>query len=278
MNATPRTLALIIVALAALPASAALAGEAAPAGITVTAQGLRIIKAPPGGNDKLRAFNWSPGTSVALLVTAPAGGLVSFDREASKVTAFTDDKGTDLTKSEAKQKFMWDKTGFEMMPSFSDDGKQCATEVRAPGVPAAGATLLNVAGEIALQVATQKKDFAAENVALKPDTKIAAGPIPFTITKTGKPEWGGDDAAFAVTLEAKQDLHNVAEVQFFDAAGKKIEAKRGSSSRMGFMNNVTVTWEYNLKAKAETAKIVITYWMDMRQVSVPFALRLGVGL
>ncbi|MCY3023220.1 MAG: hypothetical protein NTW87_29945 [Planctomycetota bacterium] len=267
-----------LLALAGLNTWGIAAGESGPAGATVEAQGLRIVKPSPGGNDKLRAFNWFSGTTLALLVTVPQGGLVSFDRDASKVTSFADDKGKDLTKSDGKGRFMSDKAGFEMMPNFSEDGKQCTTDVRAPGVPAQGATKLAVAGELVFQIATQKKDFAAENVALKADTKVAAGPIPFTITKVGKPEWGGDEAAFCITLEAKQDLSSVADIQFQDAAGKKIEGRRGSTSRMGFMNNVTITWEYNLKAKADAARIVITYWTDMKKVTVPFALNVGVGL
>lgn len=258
---------------------AALAGEASPAGVTVQAHGLRIVKPAPGGDDKLRAFNWFSGTSVSLLITVPQGGLLEVDRKASKLTAFTDDKGKDLTKAEdtKQQRFSRD-AGFSMSSNISEDGKVCVSEVDAPGVPSKGATVMTVNGTLVFRAATKKQDFTAENVALKAGSAIKAGAVAFNITETGKPQWGGDDDAFAVTLEAKQDVSSIAGIEFFDAAGKKIEAKRGSSSSMSFGNNVTVTWQYNLKAKADAAKIVVSYWTDMQKLTVPVDLKVGLGM
>jgi hypothetical protein len=145
-------------------------------------------------------------------------------------------------------------------------------------VPTKGATVLTVTGTMVFHAATKKQDFAAENVALKAGSAIKAGAVPFTITKVGKPEWGGEGDAFAVTLEAKQDVSAIAAIEFFDAAGKKIESKRGSTSTMSFGDSVTVTWEYNLKAKADAAKIVISYWMDMQKLTVPVELTVGLGM
>jgi len=254
------------------------AGESTPSGVTVEVLGLRIVKPAPGSNDRLRAFNWrTPGTTVALLLTVPQGGLVAFDREASKVTAFIDDKGKDLTKSEVKNNFGRDAAAFEMMPTISKDGKQCSAEVSAPGVPTRGCATLTVSGEAALQVATQKKDFTAEKVALKPGTRISAGAIGFTIERAGKPEWGDEDG-FSVALQAKQKLDSIADVQFFDAAGKQIEANRTSTRSMESMNDVTVTWTYRLKSKVDSAKIVFWYWTDKRKITVPINLTIGMGL
>jgi hypothetical protein len=258
---------------------AALAGEAPMTGVTVQAHGLRIVKPAPGGDDKLRAFNWFSGTSVSLLITAPQGGLLEVDRNASKLTAFTDDKGKDLTKAEdAKQQRFSRDAGFSMSSNISEDGKVCVSEVDAPGVPSKGATVMTVTGTLVFRAATKKKDFTAENVALKAGSAIKAGSIPLTITKVGKPEWGGEDDAFAVTLEAKQDLSSIAGIEFFDAAGKKVESRRGSSSSMSFGDSVTITWEYNLKNKLNTAKIVISYWMDMKKLTVPVDLKVGLGM
>jgi hypothetical protein len=56
----------------------AVANSADPA-LTVAAHGVRVIAPPPGEDDGLRAFNDNPGTTVALIVTDPQGGLVAFD-------------------------------------------------------------------------------------------------------------------------------------------------------------------------------------------------------
>lgn len=249
-----------------------------PSGVKVEVHGVRIIKPAPVGNDQLRAFHWEAGTAVGLLFTVPEGGLLKIDSKASKVTKFVDDKGTDLTKASApKNSFGGNKTTFSMMPKVSKDTKQGSTEVVAPGLPATGSTTLKLVGEAALQLATGKKDFEAAAVALNAGSSVNAGPIPLTI-KSAKQQQEFGDSVFSVTLQAKQSLDSIADIQFFDAQGKKIESRRNGAFQMGFMKNVTVSWTYDLKRKVDSAKIVITHWMDMRTVIVPFDMTISMGL
>jgi len=266
----------VLVAVLGLAVWRGAASTSRAAEVKVEAHGLRIVKPAPGGDQKMRAFNWNPGTTVALLLTVPGGGLLGLDRDESRVKAVMDDKGKDLGKPDVPSKFGRNKPEFGMMPDISEDGKQCSVELTAPGLPTKGATQLKISAEAVLLVATQKKAYVAEKVALKPGAKIGAGPIPLTIKSAGKPDWG--DAALSIELEANQKLDNIAEIQFFDAAGKKIDADRGGTQSMGFMDKVTVTWTYNLSRKVDVAKIVISYWTDKRAVRVPFRLALDLGL
>jgi hypothetical protein len=252
------------------------AAAAATAAATFEASGLRIVKPVPGGDDHLRGFNYSPGTSLGILVTAAQGGIIAIDGDASQVASVTDDKGKDLTKPDIKSEFGDDKAEFGMMPEISADGKRCQMEVNAPGVPTKGATALSVTGTVVLQMATQKKDFTADKVVFKPGAQIKAGDIAFTVESVDKPE--GDDSDFSVTLAAKQSLDSVAEIQFFDAAGKKIESARNSSMRSGFGDSVSVTWKYGLKTKVAPAKLVVSSWTDLKKVTLPVNLTVGVGL
>jgi hypothetical protein len=255
-----------------------MAADPAPApAVKLDVQGIRIVKPAPGGNDKMRAFNWTPGTTLALLISLPQGGLISIDRDASKVASVTDDKGKDLTKAEQKDNFGRDEVSFEMSPEISPDGKLCSTELEIPGTPGKGASSITVAGTLVLQVGTQKKDFSSAVVTLQPDAKINAGAIPLTVTKIGKPGWGDDDYKYAITLSAKQALDDIVDIQFFDAGGKKIESKRGPTQSMKMMNAVTVDWEFQFKNKVDAAKVVVTYWMDRKAVSVPIKLSTGIG-
>jgi len=254
------------------------AGTNSVARPTVTVQGLRLVKPAPGDNDRMRAFNWSRGTTVSLLFTLPSGGLIATDRDASRITVFSDDKGKDLTKPDGESKFGRDEASFEMSPNITADGKFCLTEVDAPAVPTPGATSLILNGRLVCVVATQKKEFKSENVALKPDTKITAGSMPLTITKIGKPDWGGEDAVFSVTFETNQKIDAIESIKFLDGAGKEIGSSRSSTQTMNMMDHVTVTTTYNLKAKAETATIVISQWMDLKKVAIPFRLHIGVGM
>jgi hypothetical protein len=256
---------------AALWARATAGGEPALTDIKVEAQGVRVIK-PVAGNDRLRPLNGSGGTTVALLVTSPQGGLCTMEYEESKITSFTDDKGKDLTPSEKKSS-SFDRTGFEMSPSVGEDGKQCLANAHAPGQPTKGASSVTVSGEIVVQMATQKKDFAAENIALQPGTPVNAGPIPFLVMRAT-----GLAGTWSVTLQAKQDLASIAEIQFFESNGKKIEARRGGWQRSAHEKNITVSWDYSLKTTVDTVKIVITCWSDMKKVAIPFKLTAGMGL
>jgi hypothetical protein len=247
--------------------------------ITIESHGLRIGKPAPGYDDTELTFDRMPsGTSVGLLIKVPQGGLVVFDSDSSKLKSFIDDKGKDLTKSDIKKtEIGLDLPPFEAMPHISKDGKLCRATLTVPSTPTKDATKLTISGEAVMKIATQKKDYSADKVELKKDSKINAGPIPLTITRAGKPEWSGDGNEFAVVLEAKQNLDSILDIQFFDAAGKKIDANRFSTSSSGFTNNVSVTWEYQIKSKVDSAKIVITYWTDMKTVVVPFNMTFGVG-
>jgi hypothetical protein len=255
------------------------ADDSTQSDITIEAHGLRIGKPVPGYNDDELTFDrMPPGTSVGLLIKVPQGGLVVFDCDSSKLKSFIDDKGKDLTKPDIKKEYGL-LPPFEVVPHISEDGKLCRATLTVPGIPAKDATKMTISGEVVMKIATQKKDYSAEKIELKKDTKINAGPIPLNITRVGKPELSGGEYNFAIVLEAKQNLDSIADIQFFDAAGKKIESNRCGVSwdNLKPMNDYTVSWEYQLKDKVDAAKIVITYWDDMKTVVVPFNLKIGVG-
>ena len=266
----------ILIAICVLSSSVHGQDEAAPSDLAVTAQGLRIVKPAPEGQDDLRAFSWTTGTTIALLVSAPKGGLIAFDDDASELKLFLDDKRSDLLKAKPADEMFGRDAGFGMMPSISEDGKYCLVEANVVGVPTEGSTRLAVGGDLVVKMATEKKDFTAESVALKKGTKVEAGSIPMTISEAGEPDWG--DAPLAITLEAKTSLDTVADIQFFDVDGKEIESETAGESSMGFGNQVTVDRTYNLGRKVDTANITITYWTDLKNVTVPFQVVVGVGL
>jgi len=247
----------------------------------VEVRGVRIVGDGYGeGMEGIRPFNWSKGTTIVLLVSKPDGGIVEVSE--AKATTFVDDKGTNLAAPQTRGGFMMSGGG---MSQISDDGKACMAEINADRVPAKGATLISAKGTILLKCGSKKETVEQKNVALKQGTAITAGPFNLKITKTGEPEmmfgWGGDDEnkdAWQVTLQAKQDLSNVAEINFLDAAGKEIEVSDGGTSSMSFGNSVTVDKSFILPKQMDPATIAITYWADLKEVKVPFDLKATVGL
>jgi hypothetical protein len=248
--------------LAVLAAACCVAPEAV-AEWNVQVAGLRVVAPAPGGDDGLRAFNWSPGVTVSLLVTAQQGNIVSVDNNKSKITSFTDDKGTVLSAATARRSFS----------SSSESGPSVIIEANASGQPTKGATLLNIVGKIVAQTASQTKQFAAENVAFKTGTEFRIGNIPLTIAGT---RLSGKD--LTVTLKAKQDLAAVSRLEFYDEQENKIESRRSSWSTSGSGPDMNVSWDFILKENAERGKIVATCWTDLKTVEVPFSVKAGVGL
>ena len=110
------------------------------------------------------------------------------------------------------------------------------------------------------------------------------GPIPLTIKYAGKPRYGGDDKSMEVEFHAQQKLDAIIRMRFFDAAGKRIEAQdagRGveTDTAPGSVASVhDATISYRLQDVRSTAKIVVTCWTDMREVAVPFDLKVNLGL
>jgi hypothetical protein len=252
--------------------------------ITVAAQGVRIISPPPGGDDALRAFNYWPGTTVALVVSAPEGGLVVFDDGASRLKSFGDDKGKDLTKPEpgleAVAPASW---GFGVSAPIGKDRKYCGLEINVPGIPSKGASALALSGTLVFKIAKEKKGFTTEKVALHAGTKVDAGKIQLTISRVGKPRFSMSGNPFEIEFHAKQSLDAITRMRFFDATGKEIESEQGgrSSTRSfdgGPASEPEETIEYELKSAVDTAKIVITCWTDMKEVAVPLDLKAGLGL
>jgi hypothetical protein len=259
------------VTIVAPAAAEAQADREDAAGAGIKACGLRIVAPPYQGEDELRAFNQFAGTSLALLLHRPAGGLIAFDEDASKLAVFADDKGQSLL---TKGTFM--SPGFSTWPKFSQDGKAALIEINGGAVPGDGAREVKAKGTMVFTAASEKKTFTQTGVQLKAGVMIEAGPIPFKITKTGKPDWG--DEPLQITLEAKQDTDRVASVRFLDGGGNEIESSGAGSSSMRFGDSVTIETSYNLGKRVDAVTVEITYWMDMKAIEVPFDVTVTVSL
>lgn len=250
-------------------------GEA-DAELKVQATGLRVVARAAGEDESLRPFSSPSGTTVALLVSSEKAGLIQFDAENSALSRFTDDKGNDLLTRTEIDKDAAGKIGFSMFPKVSADGKFCALEIFAPGRPARDASRLNVEGVVTMQCASEKRENAVKDVALKNGTKIAAAGLDLSLDNVGKPDFG--DEPFSVTLRSHNKLDNVAEIRFCKADGTEIKSHRTGSSKMAILGSLTVEWTYSLAEKIDVAQIKIFIWADLKKKKVPFKLDVDVGL
>lgn len=238
--------------------------------VTFRPCGIRVTADAYGEQGNLRPFFSFPGTSVSFFIESKNGGLIGFDDDKSKVVTFTDDKGTNLlTPGEFQQ------AGFNASPQISPDGKVALVNLEGATRPTRNARTVKAVGTFVVHTATKKTPYKAKDVSAVEGARIDAGPIPLTIKRAGKPDWGDDP--FQVTLGATVDMTAVAAVNFYDGAGKPIESTEAGSMSMNFGGQVQIERSYNLKRKVDQLTVEVIHWSDLKTVEVPFNVEVGLG-
>jgi len=256
--------------------------------LKVAVCGLRLVAPAVSQDESVRAFNWSlaewsAGTAVALLLTAPQGGLVRFDSASSTLTRFSDDKGTDLLAQPAPTVAVFPPSaqsgagnaGIRLSPKVSKDGRFCAVEVSTPHLPAKGASRLRLEGALVVLCATEKTEHTQKDVPLKASARISVPGLELLIQEVGKPDLGAEP--LGLTLRSTHDLDEVAEIRFYKADGSEIKSRRTGTSRMGLLNAMTVDWSFNLAEQVDSATVKVFLWKELRKRKTTFALDIDVG-
>ncbi|MHC4917522.1 MAG: hypothetical protein ACYTGB_18760 [Planctomycetota bacterium] len=258
----------------ALSALTALAGAAGGEGAgpqpdpppRVELRGLRVAAAGyEKGGERLWPFDCPPGTTLALLVGVPKGGLIDFDETASRVETAADDRGTDLLKP----------GGVEFTSAkISPDRRACMLLARFAGRPCEGAASVRVEGRLVLKRATKRLSARAEGVALAAGTEFRLAGVPFEITGARRVQGGAHPLELDMTSD--RSFSRVAEVRFLDAEGKPVRAERWAAGYVRSRGEVKLNFALGQALGAATVEI--DYWADVREVRVPLNLTAGLGL
>jgi hypothetical protein len=235
-------------------------------------------------NDKRTNGKFFSGLEIQLNLSGPELSAAKGIRTTVKTA--TDDTGAALPKAE--NRFRAD--GFEALEKafgFSSGDEKKAEEFQVKlefgNPPRSAKAIQNLTGTIELLM--PEKDPAAvitasvakdggkplENPALK-----AAG-VQFSLRKPSK-EQKKEDGPFGIGGLGENDLgyqitdpnKKVASVEFFDAAGKKLESNGRMSSGFGGTQTVTITFRDKPPADAIAKIYVVT---DKSVVTVPLALK-----
>ena len=263
-----------IVAAAAVAAAAPKAKGAAPAaGAKVEVAGLSVARPMPGdkfGRSMARGID--SGTTVALRIVQPAKTMVRVDEDASKLEAFADDQGTDLSKTASRFGPRWLSWG-----SFSEDGHTYRFSiVNSKKVPAAGTKHVHVKARIAVECGSDVKTAEAKDVALKKGTALTVGPLKMTV---GDVKDGGFQSKMTVELSSKQPFTAVRKVTFLGPDGKVIKHRgAGSGSWSVFGKAKTYTVSYGLAEKVDTVTVRFEYYGKVEKITVPIDVKVGLGL
>lgn len=214
--------------------------------------------------DGFATFNTQKATTLALLLDGGGKSLIEVDQDNSEVETFKDDQGKDL------------KGEVGSFPKVSKDGKLARVSVEGEEAVTPGAKTVTAKGVVKARTASKRETKKSKLVEVKNGEKAVLGDkLQFKIVKSGKPDWG--DEPFMIELEVKRDIPEVAELRFYDEAGKLIKSKQSGSSRMGFMKMVTVSRDYSLARKVDKIVVEADLWTDMEIVEVPFEITVGVG-
>ena len=254
------------------------AAPAVPAAApTLEVRGLSLMAREAQPGKRTIGMYGTPGTTVDLLVSRPAGGLIAYANKATVVSKMADDKGTNLLTPATE--------GYSRSVNVSSrqvapDGKEAAVTVFSPGLPAKGATALTIQGVLAFRAAAQQKSVEQASVPVRIGSTITAGPLVLEVTRIGKTEaWGGQNQKMkeSITLESQQDLADIVAIKFSDAAGNAIESSdAGTMSGMSGDGERTITARtYNLAQMVDTISVTITYWADVQTITIPLDLKAG---
>lgn len=242
----------------------------------VRVMGIRVVDKPFGGDRNvpysgLRAFNWSTGTSVALLFKVPGGNVIRMDNRESRVKSFTDSSGNSLlTDAKAAQ------AGFGF-PNISKDRKAFMVEVKGPGVPAQGTTRVSGSGEVYVLCSSGKEDlFEAKDLPIRKGAKIRIERFEFEVSDIQKPSWG--EFKHCITLKSTEEYRKIKSIAFFTTDGKEIKSSASGTTRTESKDGVIVKQNYNLMEKPEKITIKVTCWKDLTVKKIPFSFTATLGL
>jgi hypothetical protein len=246
------------------PASAAKApAPSAPATPPqISAVGIRVIAPGLGANGtELRAFNESPGTTIALAIVAPKGtGIVEVDDHGSKLDAVSDDKGQSLMEEARVGPF----------PKIAEDGSAAIVELEVRARPSAGTSTVAAQGAIAMTLAGGSKPLRAASVRLDNGQTFKIGTTTITLSDVKS-----EDESTRFTLNLPRSLYTtIREIRFFDAKNAPVEMARHSS---GYFNE-KAELELEAKTKEKSIAIELEVWQNLKTAKYPFSVQAGLGL
>ena len=257
---SPVLLVVVFINICALPALAA--GPATPAMLK-----LEVEHALPEAQQKDLFAGTSNRTRLTLFVQMPDTTMIDLDEEASKLTQFVDDKGTDLSKGDERFGMMNPIRGMHV----ADDGHRATVDIEGGVCPVNGATTITAKGTLAIKCGADPKDEKLEKIALAKGTKLTIAGVPVTISEVNS------SSNTQITFESSKPLDAVRELKFLDPAGKEIKSRYSGGSSMKFGSTATYQKMYELETKASSVTIAVSYWGKSQTVSVPLEMKAGVG-
>ncbi|NWK55958.1 hypothetical protein HW115_10065 [Verrucomicrobiaceae bacterium N1E253] len=216
--------------------------------------GIRIVT--PAPDQKVRAFNWSEGTSIALIGELP-GAVISADE--GTIETFTLNNGQDLLSTKK-----WDQKPRSI--DLSEDGTLLGFEVQTDQLPEDGATSIKMLkGEIICMAASSSQTVDLEFA------KVAEGEesehYGAKITKFKESKYNEGQKELSIQFELKRNL--IKKVSFFDKDGTELKVKEHGYSWSGKRGTLSFLCDDTLP---EDCVIALDLYTDLKQHAFPFKI------
>ena len=216
--------------------------------------GVRIVT--PSPDQKVRAFNWSAGTSIALIGELP-GAVISADE--GKIETFTLNNGQNLLSSKK-----WDQKPRSI--NLSDDGAWLSFEIQSDQLPEPGATSIKMLkGEIVCMAAGSSKVVDLAFAKIEQGEKSAH--YGAEITEISESKYNKGKKQITIRFELKRDL--IKEVTFFDKDGIQLKSKKNGHSWSGGKGTLTLLCDDALSADSV---VKLELFTDLKQHVFPFKI------
>lgn len=263
-----------ILSVTVLTATLAFAAPEAKQQAKVTVVGVEVFSPSKADAGQAEVFGRRPGASVFVKIHDQAAYFLEVDKKRSELLRFADDRGTDLSKPRQGSRFGQQWLGH--LTGISEGGHACVVQIASEKTPRLGAREIKLKANIAITCGSAARTGRQQAVALKPGSKLSAGPLTMTVGNVQPSDWG--DVKMTVSFTSSQSLARIKELEFFAPDGKKIPHKLTGSGHGGFEGHMTYSRDYDLHRKVETASIRVTYFDKVETVVVPVDITTGIGI
>ncbi|MEM8709324.1 MAG: hypothetical protein AAGG01_00115 [Planctomycetota bacterium] len=204
-------------------------------------------------------------TKLSLVVEAPSGGIIGFDREGSSVASFVDSAGKSL---------LDDGSAFGAF-GFSErvlkGGRMLALEVEGAEAPTEKATSVQAEGEVHVRMAHEQATYLSEPRAFKKGVTLEAGPFQFEVERLGEAQWG---EGFEIEVKSTNDLGAVVGYTLVGADGTRYVLDVQSMISWGETSQMTL----QIDEEVTRGSLEVVAWRNAKIVRVPFRVRARVGI
>ena len=224
--------------------------------------GLAVTK--PGPPDVKLGVSVRDGVQLTAILRLPMRTIVVVDEMQSKISTFTDDKGTDLFKTAAVRV-----RPPRIVSEEAISGEYAKLIFHAPSSPARTATRIRVKGAVALMVGEKEEVVKKQDVSLKKGIDLGFG----IVQLNDRPIGDLNSAIYKGSRPLK--LAN-----FFTITDREIPVRTNSSSLVNrnAAKGEFSTYFHGLPRGIDRCTLHVTYFERLEQVILPVELDVGLDL